>query len=125
MQRLANCLRDFTVPVVLIARSEFWSLRKADFANAIGDVARIAEPRRFRMKMVELLPWSNRQIATLAQRYRSMVTAPGEQSRLDEFCALVLSDAYETIYGDIPRRPLFLAMLLGWVRDFGLRRRVA
>jgi hypothetical protein len=122
MQRLANCLRDFAIPVVLIARKEFWLLRKADFASAIGDIARIAEPRRFRMTMVELLPWCNKQIANLAQRYRGMLTEPVEQSRLDEFVTLVLSNEYEAIYGDIPRRPLFLAMLLNWVRGFGATR---
>ncbi|BET57738.1 hypothetical protein [Geobacter sp. 60473] len=113
VQTLFNQLRDVKVPVVLTARSEFWFSRLADFQMSFGEIARnTAIVRRNQIKLIELLPWTDHEIQELAVRFRDTLPDPVSRDRINVFIDLVRSGKYQEIFGDIPRRPLFLRLIL-------------
>jgi hypothetical protein len=122
LQLLMNALADVRVPVALVARDEFWRMRQSDFAAAFGDRAQKKDPLRRRVKRIHLAAWTDREILALASRFRDAVVDADERARLEAFIRLVVHGGYRAIYGDIPQRPLFLAMLLEWVRHHGTGR---
>jgi hypothetical protein len=74
------------------------------------------------VEIIRLKDWQPEQIRELARRYRD--TQRGERhSNLDEFIRVIDSGEYETIYGDIPKRPLFLRFILDSVAEQGVRRK--
>jgi len=123
LQQLFNHVRDIRIPVILLARSEFWEGKQDDFANSYG-MRSPTKDRSFnrKVKVIRLRDWKHDQIKALAQRYRD--TQTGERySNLDEFIRVIDSGEYEDIYGDIPKRPLFLRFILDSVAEQGVRRK--
>lgn len=113
IQTLFNQLRDVRVPVVLTARSEFWASRLSDFQMSFGDIARNAIPiRRNCVKLIELLPWTDHEIQELAARFRETLADQAGKDRISDFISSVRNGKYQEMYGDIPRRPLFLRFIL-------------
>jgi hypothetical protein len=113
IQTLFNQLRDVRVPVVLTARSEFWANRLADFQMSFGLIARNTTPvRNKHVKLIELLPWTDHEILELAERFRETLADQAGKGRISGFIDLVKSGTYHEIYRDIPRRPLFLRLIL-------------
>lgn len=111
LQILMNLLREVQVPVVLIARKEYWYARLGDFATQFGAVAR--DSRRPRsVRLLELLPWDDAQIAELARRFAATLCDPDQRARLQRFLRSIEEGEYQRFYGDIPRRPLFLRFIL-------------
>lgn len=117
LQWLFNHLRGVLVPVVLLARAEFWHARLEDFTTSIGLVTQKPEERRRRVKLIELLPWTNQQIGMLAKRYRDALTEPAQRARLDQLIITIENGSYAEFYGDIPSRPLFLRFILDTVAE--------
>jgi hypothetical protein len=75
-----------------------------------------------RVKIIRLRDWQHTQISALARRYRE--TQIGERrSNLDELVRVIDSGEYEAIYGDIPKRPLFLRFILDSVTEQGVKRK--
>jgi hypothetical protein len=111
LQILLNLLRDVKVPVVLTARTEFFRARQADFTTLFG-LTGAGPGRRRRIRLVELLPWDDAQIALLARRYHDSLADPDEQQRLRRLITSIEQGAYRSFYGNIPRRPLFLRLIL-------------
>lgn len=122
IQLLFNHIRDYRVPVVLLAREEFWEGRQEDFLTAYGQPA-IRPERRVRqpVKIVRLLDWQPEQMVELANRYRNSLTHQAVLN-IEQFIDLVRTDGYEDYYGDIPRRPLFLRYILESVAEEGIKR---
>jgi hypothetical protein len=121
LQSLFNQVRELEVPVVFTARTEFWSQRLADFTEMFGDVKHPPERQHRRVRLIELLPWENDDIALLARRYRNTVPTEDERRRLDELIRIIESNSYDELYGDIPRRPLFLRFILETVSEHGVQ----
>lgn len=117
IQSLLNLLREVRVPIVLLARSELWHERQGDFTASFGAIARHGIPRRQRIRLIELLPWSDDEIRTLASRYRTTIADPEQRARVDVFIRAIQSGDYTRFYGDIPRRPLFLRFILETVAE--------
>lgn len=119
-QTLFNWLKDITVPVVLTMRSEMWNARKESFRVSQYMVSKRDNPRIKRFKLIELFPWSDEQIMQLTLKYCDQVVGVLERERLLRFYDLVESGKYSAIYGDIPRRPLFLHLVLDSVKNTGV-----
>lgn len=120
LQSLFNQLRDVRVPIVLLARSEFWHSRIEDFTASFGDLSKHGDKKRKRIKLIELTPWSSHKILLLADRFRCGLSSFAEQERIDRFIEIVRSGEYKRFYGDIPRRPLFLRFILETVAEQGV-----
>lgn len=107
---LWGSIRDLGLPAVVSVREELFALRRSEFLN--GDGTRFGEAF---FQVLTLEDWPAPLIATFLQQYAADRSEPPhpEFSRLQ---VAVDSSDYETLYGDIPRRPLFLGMLAedGW-----------
>lgn len=118
IQWLFNMLRDVRVPVIMLARTEFWKARQQDFATAFGDPARKPDSiRRQEIRIFELLPWNDAQILTLAEKYHDWLMDDDKKMRIQKLIAKIRSGEYTRFYGDIPRRPLFLRLVLDTVAE--------
>lgn len=117
IQTLFNQLRDVKVPVVLTARSEFWAKKMQDFQTSFGLIAsKTTTPvRNKHVKLIDLLPWTDHEIVELAARYRATLADQAGKERISSFIDLVKNGTYQEIYRDIPRRPLFLKLILDTV----------
>lgn len=123
LQQLFNQLRDMRVPVIALARSEFWEGKQNDFANSY-DVRSQNKDKFFnrRVAILRLTHWERDQIRQLTVRYRNTLSDE-RRSHLDELVRVIDSGEYEDIYGDIPKRPLFLRFILESVAEQGVRRK--
>jgi hypothetical protein len=121
LQALFNQLHQVLVPVLLTARSELWHSRQQDFAASFGESVPKGKGKLRRIRSIELLPWTTTEIENLARRYSDTLRA-NQRERLEELLATIRSGEYETLYGDIPRRPLFLRFILETVAEQGVRR---
>ncbi len=123
LQQLFNQLRDVQVPTVLLARSEFWEGKQHDFANSYDMLARHKDrTHNRRVTIIRLTDWGPEQMESLARRFADTQEGPA-RANLEEFIRLVRSGGYEEIYGDIPKRPLFLRFILESVAEQGVRRK--
>ncbi len=120
MQTLFNILQPVRVPVVLSMRTEFWSERVAEFATVVGKTGPPDARRNRRIRLVELLPWRDEEITRLLERHRDAAADGQERARLGELVAAVSSGEFERLFGDIPRRPLFLKLIVDSVAARGL-----
>lgn len=104
LQQIAYCMKDFKPPCVFSVRKEFWDARRERFEEAF-----ISKRRPF--EKIELLEWTDDVILNYLDQYGQKTQTVGQ---LAKFVELVKNHGYEQQYGDIPKRPLFLEML---VRD--------
>ncbi len=119
LQHLFNLLEDTRVPVTVTCRTEFWNLRRDDFALPAGPLPKSARSRQRRnLKVIELTAWSGSEIVALARRFEQELAEP-EKGRVGQFVSLLESRGYEALYGDIPQRPLFLRMILESIAVMG------
>ena len=120
LQFLFNILRLVKTPVVLVTRVEHWNARQADFGSSVGILT--GNPDREHnqyIDVIHLLPWSNDEIRALALRYQSTLGQTNAR-RIAELVEIIGSAHYETLYGDIPKRPLFLGWILETVAENGV-----
>lgn len=111
VQILLNLLRELHARVVLSARTEYWYARQGDFAALFGIVAPSSRHQRD-VRLIELLPWEEPQIAALARRFQAGLLDPAQRERVGHLIDCIEGGAYRSYYGDIPRRPLFLRFIL-------------
>jgi hypothetical protein len=119
-QHLFNIFQEVRFPIVLTMRTELWVESRDDFAKVFGLPPQRVEPRNRRVRLVELLPWGDEQIRLLLGRYREGLHEPEGRQRLMELEGLLGGGEFERLFGDIPRRPLFLRLLLDTVAEVGL-----
>lgn len=121
LQWLFNSLRDIEGPVVLSTRTEFWQSKQRDFATSFGEVAQNGQHSKQSILLLELLPWNSSNISDLVRQYSKAESDKAYQIRLDSLAELVERGCYETYYSDIPKRPLFLSILIDEVRRKGVQ----
>lgn len=121
MQRLFRQLAQLVVPTVLTMRTEFWRDRLSDFGTLYGNIISVPGrcPKLKRVVLYELLNWDNKQIILLAKRYRDSLQDTEQRTNISELISVFSSGNYESLYGDIPRRPLFLRFILETVATHG------
>lgn len=115
LQHFFNFFNEVRVPVVLTARTEFWIDKQSDLQQPFGSVGAHKGGIRKYIRRAELVDWNQPQMTELARRFKESVTDSDARRRLDDLIAAIESDRYEEYYGDIPRRPLFLRMILDTV----------
>lgn len=120
LHQLFNGLAQVYVPIVLAMRSEYWYEMKADFQRISGQVAAHGEPRKRRIKRIELRDWQPPQIADFLMREIEAQADPAARDRLQTLADTIGLPKFEELYGDIPRRPLFLRFIADTVADEGL-----
>ncbi len=120
MQWFFNTLYAVRVPIILIARTEIWNSRLSDFATSFGQVAVRGELRNTRLRLIELLPWTDTEIGEMIERYRDHAEDDQQREYLADLFELVAEGRYESLYGDIPRRPLFLRFIVESVSQKGV-----
>lgn len=119
LRSILHALKDLRVPVLVTMRSELWNTRMAELAIALSDSPRDSGGRR--VHVIELGAWTTNEILAFidAVQYGE---EPEAHENLTEFRNLVLADDYDLYYGDIPRRPLFLRMIIDNVTASGLKK---
>lgn len=120
LQRLLNSLWQVEVPVVLTMRTEYWKQHESRFALAFGEPASHGEKRFHHVSCVELLAWEPEQISEFLQRYLSTLEEETAQRRLDDLVGSLTDGRFEELYGDVPRRPLFLRFIADRVAREGM-----
>lgn len=111
LQRMFNSLTLFKSPIVFGMRSEFYHERKLDLDRAIGRHRRVQD--RF-----VLTDWEDKHILAYVDHWLKAVEPKGvERKRVMAFRTMVHAGAYKQTLGDIPKRPLFLRMVLEDVRS--------
>jgi hypothetical protein len=121
LQDLFNHIADVKVPVILLAREEYWATKQEQFATSFGQQA-VKQDKNIKTKVtvIRLKDWGKEQIKAFAERYKTELKG-AELANLDDFINLVKSDSYEQVYGDIPKRPLFLNYILESVAIEGIK----
>jgi len=113
-------LRYVRLPVIVTMRSEFWDAKRTELNARLLDVGPQSYGRY--LQVVDLLPWGVHEILAFLDRQGSAAT-PEQQDRVRELRDVVIADRYDEYYGDIPRRPLFLRMVVDDVLAVGVRSR--
>ena len=119
LQWLLNNLRGLSVPVVLTTRSEFWHTHLTDFMSAFGIPTKQDQYRYVQGRLVELLEWNDVTIAELIRRNIAQPIAESARANLKKLVEIIDSGQYADYYGDIPKRPLFLKMVIESVMEHG------
>lgn len=98
---LWGSIKDLGLPAVLSAREELVDGR-------LGELD--ASKSKTQFDEIELVEWSDKLILRFLDEFATRRNLPAPQS-FQELIELVSQGQYEDIYGDIPKRPLFLGML--------------
>lgn len=121
LQDLFNHIADVKVPVILLAREEFWVTKQEHFATSFGRQAEKQDKNiKRKARVIKLKDWGKEQIAAFAERYKTELKGE-ERTNVEKFINIIKSDGYENIYGDIPKRPLFLNYILESVAFEGIK----
>jgi serine/threonine protein kinase len=103
-----NFFRRTVVPVVVTMRSEFWRARRRDFTPGKSAVESTVQT----LDVIELQPWTDEQILAAARLRFAETRTFDARERIRAFIEEVESGRYERFYGDIPRTPLFLRLIV-------------
>ena len=123
IQDLLNQTHDIKVPVILLAREEFWEKKQIDFSTTFGqEVIRKDRTKVSRVNVIKLEDWKKEQIKQFSERYLSTLVS-SEARNIKKLIKLIDNDEYEKIYGDIPKRPLFLNYILESVAYEGIKKK--
>ncbi len=123
IQEIWNQTNDIKVPVILLAREEFWEKKQEHFSTNIGlEVQRKDRTRISRVNLIKLEDWKKEQIKRFSERYFKSLSAP-ESDNIKKLIELIDNGEYEQIYGDIPKRPLFLNYILESVAYEGIKKK--
>ncbi|MBI4819053.1 MAG: metallophosphoesterase [Deltaproteobacteria bacterium] len=113
LQQFFNSVRGLGVPVLASVRTERWNTSRGDFDAAFGTISPTRKSGSRQIEVIELVDWGPDQMVALVQtRARREAVSPWQQSRLGELAELFEGGGYEKYFSDIPRRPLFLDMII-------------
>lgn len=103
---LWGSIADLGVPTVLSIRDELFENRRSEFFAAPTPHHDIHHD----IEQIRLMDWTNALILEFIIRF-SNAQGADEPPEFCDFREQVQDDRYEAVYGDIPKRPLFLGML--------------
>lgn len=122
VQDLFNQVRDLKIPVVMAARTEFWSQRRIDFNESFTSYRSSDNSQQKEIRLIELRPWKSAHILSLAKRFQDKLSSSEERQRIGQLIDLIRQHGYDALYGDIPQRPLFLNFILETVAANGVQK---
>lgn len=106
LKQIFSCSTSFVCNSIFTLRKEFYDERNTSFKMAL-DV-----DQRPTYGYVELKEWRDKEILEYISELKSRVDNQEEKyGYLVEFEKLIKQKKYNAVYGDIPKRPLFLKML--------------
>lgn len=108
LKRLFNSTANFKAPCIFSFRQSYWEEHHEDFRLALSKT-------KADIEYIFLKEWNNEHISkfvTIFESTQSTILTASEIIRIDEFVGIVDNDLYKKYYGDIPKRPLFLKMIL-------------
>lgn len=98
-------------------RKEFWDDKQENFRAALKPISK-------RYQFYSLSEWSDVEILKFIDEYiEKGGIEKAETERINEFRELVRHNNYDQFYGDIPRRPLFLKMLIVDIKNNRIKKR--
>ena len=103
IRTLFNSWKSIKSDIVLLLRKEFWDDRYYDLTNSVPSTIDSKE-------LIELTEWDDNTILDYIERINS------DSKEIIDFIELIRNGKYMDLYGDIPKRPLFLNMLLDDIR---------
>jgi hypothetical protein len=106
LRLLFSILNPIKSKCVFSMRKSFWDERR-------GNLETTMPKGRIHKDRIMLLEWENNQIFEYIQLYKNNHSLSQRQNRnLDDFSEIIKSNKYQQYYGDIPKRPLFLEMIV-------------
>jgi hypothetical protein len=102
-----HSIQDLGVPVVMSIRDELFENREKEFSMAVKTPQLKGAPP---FERIQLQEWSKDIMLKFLDSFESKKTGKCSKE-FEQLKHSIKSDLYETIYGDIPKRPLFLGML--------------
>jgi len=105
LRNVLQCMSHFNAYIVLTVRKEFWDERHGNFTAALR-AARSFQ----RSEVIHLDEWTEKQIRAFADLAEPQIVDNADQFRL--FRSAVLASDWSGRFGDIPRRPLFLKLIM-------------
>lgn len=119
---LFDALSNIRSRAVLTMRTEFWRTRSESLLT--GYAGRAAPTKRSErnrhLTLIELTPWTSPQILQLVGQAIAQSASSGQRRNLELLRQKIAEDAYADLYGDIPRKPLFLRILIDFVTEHGV-----
>lgn len=115
LMNVFGIFKTFNTSCLFAVREEFLAERSGHFQAAIK-----GGPSSSTLRLVE---WPESLILEYTKQYQKSDLAADAQNRIGHFEEAVKTGRYVDYYGDIPRRPLFLKMLLDDVAKEDLRGR--
>lgn len=103
-------ITNYKCKVIFTLRKEMWDERYGNFQTALGKSRPAGKIKIF------LEEWTNETIIS----YIDLIHT--KNTKIKAFRDLVAENNYEKFYGDIPRRPLFLKMILSDVRKHAVQK---
>lgn len=102
-----NLIREIKAIPIFSLRKEFWEERFGNLSVAIGKARQIQDK-------LFLTEWDNEAIIDYIDKYliENKLLKPKEIENLKQLQKIVLVNTYGDYYGDIPKRPLFLEMII-------------
>lgn len=107
LKHIFSSFLDFTAPIIITMRKEFWEERREDIKLTIG------KPDK-NISILQLTEWNESNILEFLELNKISTDFP---EKLNWFKQLLKSKEYAKHFGDIPKRPLFLKMLLKDLSD--------
>jgi hypothetical protein len=102
LKHIFTSFKDIRSPIFISMRKEFWEERQEDINLVLG------KPEK-NTSIVELYEWSDSNILQFLDLFQKI---KGKSEKLDWFKKLINQNHYLEYFGDIPKRPLFLKMIL-------------
>lgn len=119
--RVFNWLKEVQAPVVLTMRTAMWLEAFSRFTrpHATYLIGPKAPRRKTKLTTIELEPWGKNEILSLLEKETAFEVDVSRKTRVSRLRETLSrdEDRFNALFGDIPRRPLFLRMLTAYVAE--------
>lgn len=104
LQNIFNCINELQVDCLISLRKEFWDDRT-------GDLQSIFSKYRKYNSVIRLIDWTNEDILSFIDGFELSNNILNNKN-VSKFKQALKNNTFEDFFGDIPKRPLFLKMIL-------------
>jgi len=118
LKHFFNWIRDVKAIPVFSMRKEFWEERYGNITMAVGATRKVQDK-------IILSEWTNKDITAYIDLYlnHNKKLKKSQINRIKSLSEIVIRDEYKIYYGDIPKRPLFLEMIISDVINDEIKNR--